>query len=158
MEGAGTKSVDITTQIEISAPRGAVYDYAVDPDNAPEWYDNITSMDWVGPAKMSKSARMKFGAKFLGRALSYTYEVVDLVPGDRLVMRSSDGPFSMETSYKWETIGATKTRMSLRNRGEPTGFTRLFRPFLQGAMRRANQRDLEKLKTLVERRFASEKA
>ena len=45
---------------------------------------------------------MDFVARFLGRRLAYTYEVVDLVPGERLVMRTADGPFPMETTYTWE--------------------------------------------------------
>jgi hypothetical protein len=31
-----------------------------------------------------------------------TYEVIELVPGERFVQRALEGPFPMETTYTWE--------------------------------------------------------
>jgi hypothetical protein len=42
--------------------------------------------------------------------------------------------------------------MTLRNRGEPSGFSRVAAPFLSGAMRRANRQDLRRLRVLLEPR------
>jgi hypothetical protein len=93
---------------------------------------------------------MAFVAHFLGRRLAYTYEVVDLVPDARLAMRTAEGPFPMETTYTWEPAGDGRTRMTLRNRGEPRGFSKLAAPFMAAAMRRANRKDLARLKALLE--------
>ncbi len=41
--------------------------------------------------------------------------------------------------------------MTLRNRGEPAGFSRMVAPLMAAAMRRANRRDLARLKALLER-------
>jgi hypothetical protein len=94
---------------------------------------------------------MAFVAKFLGRRLAYTYEIVDLVPGQRLVMRTAQGPFPMETTYTWDSVGESKTRMTLRNRGEPSGFSKVSAPLMAAAMRRANKKDLAHLKARLER-------
>lgn len=40
--------------------------------------------------------------------------------------------------------------MRLRNRGEPTGFSRLLAPLMAPAMRRANRKDLRRLKAILE--------
>jgi hypothetical protein len=58
-----------------------------------------------------------FVAHFLGRRLAYAYKITEFVPGGRLVMRTAEGPFPMETSYAWEALGPGSTRMTLRNRG-----------------------------------------
>jgi uncharacterized membrane protein len=143
--------VDVTTETLIDRARSEVAAFAGDPTNAPEWYANIQSVEWKSPAPVGLGSRMVFVARFLGRKLEYTYEVVDFAPGERLVMRTAEGPFAMETTYTWADAGEGKTRMSLRNRGEPTGFAAIAAPVMSAAMRRANQKDLERLKELLER-------
>ena len=142
--------VDVRTEIEIARPRAEVAAFAADPDNATAWYENIESVEWRTPQPLVVGSRLAFHARFLGRRLSYTYEVTDLVPGERLVMRTAEGPFPMETTYLWSDTAGGGTRMELRNRGEPAGFSRVAAPVLSSAMRRANRKDLERLKALVE--------
>ena len=111
-------SVDVQVETTIEQPLGVVAAFAGDPTNVPEWYANIKSVEWqTVPPVIVGSSRMDFVARFLGRRLSYTYEVVELEPERRLVMRTADRPFPMETTYTWESAGARATRMTLRNRG-----------------------------------------
>jgi uncharacterized membrane protein len=142
--------VDIQTEIVIDAPPEAVAGYAGDPGNAPHWYENIESVEWLTPPPAEVGSRMSFVARFLGRRLAYTYEIAELVPGERLVMRTAEGPFPMETTYTWQPHGNGATRMTLRNRGEPSGFAKVTAPIMAAAMRRANQQDLAALKRRIE--------
>jgi uncharacterized membrane protein len=144
--------VDVVTEIEVRRPRADVAAYAANPDNATEWYENIESVEWKSPRPIAVGSRMSFVARFLGRRLAYTYEVQELVPGVRLVMRTAEGPFPMETTYAWQELPEGSTRMTLRNRGEPSGFSRIAAPMLAAAMRRANRKDLARLKAVLERR------
>jgi hypothetical protein len=144
--------VDVTTEIIIDRPVAEVSAYATDPSNAPTWYDNIDSVEWKTPPPAQVGSRVAFVARFLGRRLEYTYELAELSPGERLVMRTQQGPFPMETSYTWSATSAGATRMSLRNRGEPAGFSKLLAPLMAPAVRRANKRDLAKLKSILEAR------
>ena len=134
-------TVDVLTEIIIDRPSDTVAAYAGDPSNAPEWYVNIKSIEWETPPPLTVGSRLVFVAQFLGRRLAYTYEVIDLVPGERLVMRTAQDPFPMETTYTWQAAGGASTRMTLRNCGNPTGFSRLTAPFMALAMRRANTAD-----------------
>lgn len=149
-------SVDVTTTIVIDCDRAEVATYAGDPANAPEWYVNIASVDWKTQPPLRIGSRVGFVARFLGRTLSYTYEIVDLVPGERIVMRTAEGPFPMETTYEWSVARPGATRMTLRNRGNPAGFSRIVAPVMSVAMRRANAKDLRRLKDLLERRYSAD--
>ena len=143
-------AVDVVTEIIIERPSRQVAAYAADPSNAPLWYANIESVSWQTPPPIAVGSRIDFVARFLGRRLAYTYEIVDLVPGQRLVMRTAQGPFPMETTYTWQPLGETRTRMTLRNRGEPTGFSTVAAPVMAAAMRRANRKDLANVKRILE--------
>jgi uncharacterized membrane protein len=142
--------VDVRAEIEIERPRNEVAAFAADPDNATTWYENIESVEWRSPRPLAGGSAFEFTAHFLGRTLTYTYEVRELMPGRRLVMATSDGPFPMETTYSWEDAAEGGTRMTLRNRGEPSGFSGLAAPLLERAMRRANRKDLARLKEVLE--------
>lgn len=142
--------VDVTTQVEIERPRAEVAAFAADPANATAWYRNIQSVDWETPPPLKVGSRLRFTARFLGRTLEYTYEARAIEPGRRFVMSTAEGPFPMETTYGWEDAGPGATRMTLRNRGEPSGFAKVSAPLMRRAMRRANEADLRRLKELLE--------
>ena len=142
--------VDVITKIEIDRPRSEVASYAADPDNAPDWYENIKSVEWKTAKPLAVGSRILFVARFLGRELAYTYEVKEMAENELLVLSTTEGPFPMETTYGWEDAPSGETRMTLRNRGTPTGFSRLMSPIMAGAMRRANRKDLERLRLLLE--------
>jgi uncharacterized membrane protein len=148
-------ALDVLTEIDIQRPCEQVAAYAGDPGNAPTWYVNIKSVEWETQPPIALGSRLAFVAHFLGRRLAYTYEIVELIPGERLVMRTAQGPFPMETTYTWQPTADGGTHMTLRNRGQPSGFSQLLAPFMARAVRRANQQDLARLKSLLEQQASS---
>lgn len=148
-------SVDVVSEIEIARPRAEVAAYACDPDNATRWYENIESVEWRTPRPLAVGSRLEFAARFLGRRLAYTYEVREHVVGERFVMSTAEGPFPMETTYEFgDAPGGT--RMTLRNRGQPSGFAKVGAPLMERAMRRANGQDLRRIKAILEDRPADQ--
>lgn len=142
--------VHIITQIDIDAPIEKVSTFAADPDQAPKWYINIKSVEWVTPRPLAIGSKLSFQADFLGRRLAYIYEVVEYTPMVNMVMRTAQGPFPMETTYSWEALDKQHTRMILQNKGELSGFSKVMTPLIIPMMRRANQNDLKKIKKILE--------
>jgi hypothetical protein len=143
-------ALDVKTQITIARARDDVAAYACDPDNATEWYANIERAEWQTPRPLAVGSRFAFVARFLGRRLAYVYEVKEMVAGERLVMATTDGPLTMETTYTWADAAGGGTVMGLRNRGEASGFSSLLAPFMAIAVRRANRKDLAELRRILE--------
>lgn len=142
--------VDVMTEIVIHRPREVVARYASDPENAPEWYTNIKAVSWESLPPLAVGSRLAFRARFLGRNLDYVYEFTELDPGKRLVMRTAQGPFPMQTTYTWADAAGRSTRMALRNTGEPAGFSALMNLVMAPMMRRAMRKDLARLKQVLE--------
>ena len=143
-------NVDVETSTIIDKPRGKVAKFAANPANAPLWYANIESVDWKTSHRVAVGSKFTFVARFLGKQIEYTYEIVEYEPLELLVMRTHEGPFPMETTYTWEAVSPKSTRMTLRNRGSPGGFAKFAGPMVKRAIRKATQNDLEVLKELLE--------
>ncbi|WP_226534958.1 SRPBCC family protein [Fictibacillus halophilus] len=146
--------VDVLTEIIINETKEKVAQYAANPDHAPDWYVNIKSAEWQTEKALQTGSKIAFIAEFLGRRLEYVYEITDFIPGQRLVMKTVDGPFPMETTYTWTSINGKQTRMTLQNKGVPTGFSKMFVPFMSLMMKRANKKDLIKIKEILEKQKA----
>lgn len=143
-------SVDVTATIVIERPIDEVAGYSGDPSNAPQWYRRIASAEWQTEPPVTLGSQITFNARFIGKQLEYTYEVVEFTPGEQVAMRTAQGPFPMNTTYTWRAVGDRVTHMTLRNHGEPTGFSRLMAPLMTIAVRRAMRQDLAQLKQLLE--------
>lgn len=145
-------NVDILTEIVIDRPVEEVAAFAADPANAPTWYVNIKEVAWETAPPLAVGSRVAFVAHFLGRRIAYTYEVLEHEPGRRLVMSTAQGPFPMRTEYTWAPAEGGGTHMTLRNAGAPSGFASVAAPLMGVAMRRANVKDLARLKEVLEGR------
>jgi hypothetical protein len=141
----------VETEATIDAPIEEVASYAADPSNAPDWYENIVSAEWQTPPPLQEGSRIAFAADWMDRRLEYTYEVIDFVPNERLLMRSAEGPFPMETIYTWEPLADGKTRMTLSNLAPESSEAR-------DAIRQATEKDLANLRSILEGRQAEDES
>src|SRR3954467_10509706 len=107
----GCMEVHGSTRTVIRRPRSIVADFAIAPDNAPRWYVNIKAVEWKSAPPFRQGSQVAFLADFLGRELRYVYEAVELVPDQRLVMRTAQGPFPMETTSVFDAAGEGATSM-----------------------------------------------
>jgi len=143
--------IDVSTEIDINCSKAKVAEYSANPDNAPKWYVNIKAAKWKTPKPLQVGSQIVFKTKFLGKLLVYIYEISEYAAEQKMVMKTIIGPFPMETIYTWKSIDGNITRMSLQSKGNPGGLSKLLTPLLSFAIKRANNKYLQRLKEIIEK-------
>jgi uncharacterized membrane protein len=142
--------LDVTAEAVVDRSREAVFAFMADPANDPKWIVNLRSARLLGDGPIAEGARVERLAHFLGRRIEYVLEIVGLDPGARLEMRSVKAPFPMHITYTFEDAAAGGTTVRNRVAGEVGGFFAAFGPLMPRMVRRNVQRDLDRLKNVLE--------
>jgi hypothetical protein len=135
-------SVNITARVHIAREPSAVAAYMTDPANDPEWIGGLREVELLGEPPVAVGSRVRRVAYFLGRRVEYVNEILAL-DGSQLDMRSVEGTFAMQITYRFEPAAGGGTTVSNHVRG---GGPRLFAPLV----RRNVQRDLNRLRDVLE--------
>ena len=144
--------IDITAEVRVARPPAAVAAYMTDPANDPEWIGGLREARLEGEPPVRPGSRVARVASFLGRRVEYLNEVVAL-DAEHLDMRSVVAPFPMHITYSFVPDGdGAGTVVRNRVRGGPGGFFALFGPLLAPMVKRSVQKDLERLRDVLERR------
>ncbi len=83
-------NVDVTTEIEIAAPRALVAEFAADPDNATKWYRNIKKIEWRSDKPLRVGSLIAFVAEFMGRSIAYTRDTLVTTSTPSLLLLTGD--------------------------------------------------------------------
>ncbi|HEV3376893.1 MAG TPA: SRPBCC family protein [Thermoleophilaceae bacterium] len=141
-------SIDVLAEVQVRRPREQVAAYMTDPANDPEWIGGLREARLVGDGPVREGSRVARVASFLGRRVEYLNEITRLEPGV-LEMRSVQAPFPMHITYTFEPHdGGTVVRNHVRGGG---GWLSLGSPAFAPLVRRSVQKDLERLRDVLER-------
>jgi len=144
-------SIDVTAELPIRRPLPEVAAYMIDPAHDPEWIGGVREVRMETPPPLVVGSRVGRVAHFLGRRVEYVNEVTELDPDRVLDMRSVRAPFPMRVTYSFEAAdGGGSTIVRNRVRGAPGGFFALFGPLLAPLVKRSVQKDLERLRGVLE--------
>ncbi|AEV99821.1 hypothetical protein A4D02_25955 [Niastella koreensis] len=142
--------VDVSTEIIINLPKEKVTEFASDPANVPNWCTHIKSVEWNNDAPLRAGVKLVFNERIMRRPHKQVYEVVEIIPGQKVIMKSQSNGMRMETTVAWQAINENTTCMTLRNRGIPVAFSKPIAPLLKLAIRKASRRNLKQLKRMLE--------
>ena len=143
-------SIDVMAEVHVKRPRDEVAAYMSDPANDPDWIGGLRSARLVGDGPLAEGSRVARVASFMGRKVEYVNEITALEPGRKLDMRSVKAPFPMHITYTFEDRdGGTLVRNHVRGGG---GLFSLGSPLFAPMVRRNVQKDLERMRDLLEAR------
>jgi uncharacterized membrane protein len=143
-------SIDVLAEVQVRRPRDQVAAYMSDPANDREWIGGLREARLVGERPLREGSRVARVSSFMGRRVEYLNEITTLEPESVLEMRSVKAPFPMHITYTFEDRdGGTMVRNHVRGGG---GFFSLGSPLFAPLVRRNVQKDLERMRDVLEAR------
>ena len=141
--------MQIDTTIIIERPATEVFDYIADMSKNPTWQRGQRSCVWTSEPPLAVGSTYDQVAKFLGREIRSSFEVVEYEP-DRIRIVSTEGTMPIDVTRTVAPEGADRCSVSAIVSGEPPGAMRLLGPALSAIVRRSVAADYRRLKKLLE--------
>ncbi len=136
-------------ETEIGRVPAEVAAFAMEAENDPRWIGGISTARRLTPPPTGIGTRVERVATFMGRRIEYVMDVVELVPNERIVLKSVKAPFPMRVTYEF-VLRDGKTLASVRVQGEPAGFYKIAGGLMAPAVKKNLIGDLKRLKAIVE--------
>jgi uncharacterized membrane protein len=136
----------VIVSVEVERPADEVFAYLDEVENNPEWLAGMQSARWTTDPPRGVGSRYEQRARFLGKEIRTTFEVVDHQPGRRVTIRSLEGSsFPLTVTRQVEPLGARRCRVTETVESDPSGFYRIAGPLLHAMVTRRIKRDYDRL-------------
>ncbi|HYX84611.1 MAG TPA: SRPBCC family protein [Gaiellales bacterium] len=143
------RPVVVETRIERAA--GEVFAFLDEVENNPRWLAGMRSCTWTSPPPVRVGSTYRQVARFLGKEIRTSFEVVAHEPGRLVTIASREGSsFPITVTRRVEPAGARGCRVTEVIESDPRGFYRVWQPLLRLVVRRRVGRDYRRLKALLE--------
>ena len=139
----------IQQSITINQPVEQVFAFVRDTRNTTRWHPSLTEARATleGPAQVG--TQITEVRTFIGCKMMSTFEIVEMEPNKRIVMKSESGPFPLKVTMTFESLG-NATRITLEADTEPKGFLKLADGMIAGMLKKELETDLSAAKHVVE--------
>lgn len=141
--------------IVVSRSVQEVWRYVADPRNLPRWLSGVSDVRLTSEGTLRPGSTFASTYTYGGRTHEVTYEVTEVRPPNRLVIRSVSGPYPFESTFEMEEVGEVGTQvfhtLAAGADSKATGVIFLvLGPFLRAGMRMRMRRELLRLSELIE--------
>lgn len=141
--------IKVETQIEVDRPCDLVFGYISDFENNPKWQAGMVECKYTTEARSGLGAGYSQVAKFLGRRVLSTFEVVAYEPGRLVKASSTSGSFPIIFTRMVEPTGSG-CQVTAIVEGDSSGFFKLAEPVMARLVHRSVETDYARLKLVLE--------
>ncbi len=139
----------IKNTITINRPIEKVFAFVADYRNNVKWQTGVIAAEITSPGPVGVGTKYKYDAEIMGRKMETSGELTAYDPPLKIAWKSSSGPFPMSGSTTFESVdGGTLVTDTIE--AEPGGFFKLAEPLLMKQMQGQTEKDVKKLKELLE--------
>jgi hypothetical protein len=140
----------ITVGVDVARPANEAFAFVADVENNPRWQRGMRVCRWTSPPPHGIGATYDQTARFLGRDIASSFRVVEHLPGRRIKLVSTAGPFPIVETRSVQPLGEGRAHVSAIVEGDASGFFRLAAPILRRLVARSVRADYARLRRLLE--------
>jgi uncharacterized membrane protein len=145
----GDKMLKVETTVQIERPSDEVFAYISNFENNPKWQSGQLEARFTSEGPLRVGSTYDQVAKFLGRRVVNTFEVLEYEPNRKVKASSTSGSFPITFTRMVESIdGGTEVTAIIA--GDVSGFFKLAEPLLARMVRRSVDADYRNLKRILE--------
>jgi uncharacterized protein YndB with AHSA1/START domain len=141
--------IEVTASADIARPAPEVFDYVADMANNPRWQQGQESCTWTSAGPIGVGSTYDQRARFLGREVVSSFEVVEYEPGRRIRIRTIESTMPLDITREVEPLDAGRARVTATIRGGPAGLLRLLDPLTRRMVQRTVRSDYARLAALL---------
>lgn len=141
--------IEVTVDIDVDRPPDEVFAYWSDWTNNPRWQDGMERCTWTSEPPLQMGSTYDQEARFLGRPIVSSFEVVEYEPDRRLRIRTTRSTIPLDITREVAPRPDGGTTLHATIRGQPTGLLGLLEPLTQRMVARNVRRDYARLERLL---------
>jgi uncharacterized protein YndB with AHSA1/START domain len=145
-----------THTLEIAAAPEEVFEVLSDTDLTPQWQRRCTRIDKLTEGPVQKGTALRYFYKDGRREGQMEGRVTAAEPG-RFAMTYADKMMTVDVDFTG-AVSAAGTRLTHTIHIQPSGFARIFTPFITRTLPKQTVTSMEQLKTLVENKAPTDSA
>jgi len=131
--------------IVISRPVDVVFDYVINLSNDAQWRTGVRESGWQSGEPVGPGA---IGYTCVGN-VKVEWRVISYIPGESVAWEYISGPLKGRGGYRLVPVDRG-TQFTMAADAEPSGWLKLLGPVFTWMVRRQNQRDVERLRDILE--------
>lgn len=146
--------VRISSGVDVAVPPEQAWAVIADFARNPDWQGGMESCTWLTEPPVTVGSRYQQEARFLGRTITTTFEVVALdEPGEQgrasITIHSIVSTFPLQVTRTVEPA-ADGCHVGARVAGQPSGWMGWFGPVMAAMVQRSVDADYRRLRELLE--------
>lgn len=144
--------IEVKVRRDVNQSPEEVFAYWADWTNNPNWQEGMESCRWTSEPPLRVGSTYDQAARFLGRPIISSFEVVEYEPDRRIRIKTTKSTIPLDITREVIPRSDGGTTLSAVIRGEPRGPMRLLAGLAQKMVERTINADYDRLKAMFDER------
>lgn len=142
--------VKVETSVLINQPIEKVFEFVTTPENDSQWYIGVKSRDHTPGEPAGVGSTSMSEIRFLGVAMEVEWEVTEYKPPNKIEVKTTKGPVSVEAEYSFKATAEGQTKVGVEGEADVSGVFSLAEPIVERMAQRQWEASFENLKDVLE--------